>query len=1380
MQVNAVTAGSMFHVSTGNTPVSVATALALAKQYPRTKFSISDSSENINNNLDALQKVANNVTSVALTDATPALSITATQFKKDATLLAKIAGTYDLNVRNVSASSAATVAANAKVTGIAVTDSSAAIASNLAALQANSKVTQITQSGTVAPLALTAAQYAANPGALAKIAGSYSVAVSAATAAQAVAYTNDPMVKSVAIYDSSANVASNLDALKELGLRIKEIRTSANTAMTVTADQVKNDAFVLGKIYSPYQLAVVNATAVQLNALAAHKKVVSIDIEDTGANIVRNMTFLKKLGAELGSINITDEATPLSITQDQWAQNETVIGKISNAGLKLAVTDVGAAYAEALASNALVDSIAVKDSSANIASKLVALNTNSKLASITQTGAPQAMTLTAAQLSTTDTALGKLVGNYGLNVTGVAVTDAKTLADGNSHILSMTVTGTASEVVSKLADLNALGQKVTSITQSNSGTALAMTSEQWLNKSKVLDKIMGGYRATVSGVTAVQALNIATDGHISSVQVTDTAANLKLNLDQLQTLGSQISAITNSDAGALTVTATQYNVNSGVLAKFDTLSLSVTDIAAANAAALEADDRITALHVTDSSGNISLKLDVLHANTKLSSITQSGSLSPLNITATQLTSKADTLAKIKGGYSLAVSGVDVANASSVAANSKVVAMAVSGTGAAIVTNLSSLNALGKKVTGILQSDPANSLAITAAQWLGQAAALNKITGGFRATVADVAADKAQSIAADSRVLSVAVKDAGLNLSKQLNTLQALGGRISSIEKSDQGSLSITASQWLSDQEALGKFTSDPDVVVNMATAASVDSIASDDRVVSVNVKDSSANVTSNLVALQSQAGGGSPKLGSITLTDRNALAMTHTRRGLSATALGKIVGNYTLALSEMSATEAVALDGDAKVVSMQVTDTASAIVASMTGLNSLGKKLTTITQSNPSVALSLTSSQWFTKSAVLNKLSGGFSANVSGIAASKAQAVLADQRVASVQVKDTRTNINAQLGALENLGVQVSGIEQTDAGRLNLTATQWSAYGSSLAKFAVAPEINVTQASTSSFADLTTDARVLSIGVSDSSDAIASNWTALAASSVLTSLTQTGLVSPLALTAAQYTSGTSTLAKISGSYSVDVSAADAATAQTLASDSHVASIDVTDTRATVATKFAELSANAKLSAIHFSGANNPLALTQALVLGGMDTFAKIQDLYTLAISGVTAANLMELADNLPVNSMAVNDTSDHLSDVFDDLQALDDTVTTIVASDAATDAIEISHGQFQTGAATLAKMSGAYQLAVFDVAADAASSVAATQAGGANVVSAITVMDTANNIALNIEDLTALGAQLTLIQLSDSEEISLTQAQADTHAATLDKILGNFTVNILE
>jgi len=56
MQVNTASAGSMFHVAQGSTPVNVATALALVSRYPKTKIIVSDTSANIARNLDNLQK----------------------------------------------------------------------------------------------------------------------------------------------------------------------------------------------------------------------------------------------------------------------------------------------------------------------------------------------------------------------------------------------------------------------------------------------------------------------------------------------------------------------------------------------------------------------------------------------------------------------------------------------------------------------------------------------------------------------------------------------------------------------------------------------------------------------------------------------------------------------------------------------------------------------------------------------------------------------------------------------------------------------------------------------------------------------------------------------------------------------------------------------------------------------------------------------------------------------------------------------------------------------------------------------------------------------------------------------------------------------------
>ena len=133
----------MFYIATGSSPVTVADALAMAKQYPRTKISIADTNENINNNLDALQKVVNNITSIGLTDVTQALTVTAAQLKKNANIIGKISGNYLLNVKNVTAANAGSVANNIRVSAIDVADSSTAIATNLASLKSINKINQI-------------------------------------------------------------------------------------------------------------------------------------------------------------------------------------------------------------------------------------------------------------------------------------------------------------------------------------------------------------------------------------------------------------------------------------------------------------------------------------------------------------------------------------------------------------------------------------------------------------------------------------------------------------------------------------------------------------------------------------------------------------------------------------------------------------------------------------------------------------------------------------------------------------------------------------------------------------------------------------------------------------------------------------------------------------------------------------------------------------------------------------------------------------------------------------------------------------------------------------------------------------------------------------
>ena len=107
---------------------------------------------------------------------------------------------------------------------------------------------------------------------------------------------------SISIADTTGGVESNLDSLQRLGVRLKAITlndtavvsddtTATNGKIDLTAEQVKRDAIVIGKVISSYQLAVHGASLAQSLALSKNKKVVTIDITDRGANIVKSLTM---------------------------------------------------------------------------------------------------------------------------------------------------------------------------------------------------------------------------------------------------------------------------------------------------------------------------------------------------------------------------------------------------------------------------------------------------------------------------------------------------------------------------------------------------------------------------------------------------------------------------------------------------------------------------------------------------------------------------------------------------------------------------------------------------------------------------------------------------------------------------------------------------------------------------------------------------------------------------------------------------------------------------------------------------------------------------------------------------------------------------------
>ena len=245
-------------------------------------FAVSDSVADVVSNLAALETASGSIASIALTDSSPILTLTAAQLAADATVLLKIGGSYSITLSGT-ASVAQVLGASPTLVGrltanFPVSDSAAHVAGNIDALEA--------VSGTIASIALTdgspvlslsAAQLVSDATVLLKIGGSYDITLSGtATAAQA-ADANATLVGKLtagfAVSDSAGAVSTNLDALQGLATdgQLASIQWTggAPATLSLAAGTLVSDAGALGKITSGYTIDVTGDTVsvAQANAL---------------------------------------------------------------------------------------------------------------------------------------------------------------------------------------------------------------------------------------------------------------------------------------------------------------------------------------------------------------------------------------------------------------------------------------------------------------------------------------------------------------------------------------------------------------------------------------------------------------------------------------------------------------------------------------------------------------------------------------------------------------------------------------------------------------------------------------------------------------------------------------------------------------------------------------------------------------------------------------------------------------------------------------------------------------------------------------------------------------------------------------------------------
>jgi hypothetical protein len=452
----------------------------------------------------------------------PTLAVTAAQLSRDAGAIAAITSTFNINVTGVDAASAAAVAALPHVTSITISDSAANVSNNIDALQrlvASGKISSISLSDAGVPqLGLTANQLKTDAAVFGTIVSSYALAVGGVTAGTAMSIANQPHVTSVAITDSAANVAANLDALQGLATAHK-LATISLTGMglqtlSITAAQFAADAAALHAISTAYALNVTGVTVAGMSPILANA---SVAVSDTATNVSAGLDALQQVAGHhrLASINLTLSAA-------QAAQNYYYNY-----------------YYGAAAPAPIVPTL----------------------------------TVTAAQLSPDSGALAAIASAYTMSVSGVNAAAAATIA-ALPHVTSITVSDSAANISGHLDGLQALAVsgKIASVTLTDAGTpTLAITASEFKSDSAALSDVAPGYSLAVSSATVSVANSLSARPNLVSIALVDSAANVNASLDQLQGLAARgkLASIALTDSGTPTLRLTAAQQSADVTALHD-------------------------------------------------------------------------------------------------------------------------------------------------------------------------------------------------------------------------------------------------------------------------------------------------------------------------------------------------------------------------------------------------------------------------------------------------------------------------------------------------------------------------------------------------------------------------------------------------------------------------------------------------------------------------------------------------------------------------------------------------------------------------------------------------------------------------------------------
>ena len=1226
--------------------LDVASALALFKQTPRAEpVNIIDSGANIVRNLDALQRLGGKVNYISLSDVTNPLEIAADQLSRNSVTFEKIKDNFKLIVNKVSTANMMSVLGDARVSQISIVDSSINIAKKLADISAQGeKVISVAQTGATSALIINAEEYVASTIALGKISNAYTIGIKGATVNQLANFTANEKVRSITVTDSSENIATNINLIQSQSSKITQVSlTDDQKILNLSSDDFLNNGTTLRKIITPYKVNVMGVSLANLNSVATYKNVGSIHISDDIVNIASRLTDITRVSNKISSITQIGSPNTMQLNASQYLSSSPVLAKIQNP-YTVNLTGVKTANLVAIAADSSVISMTIADTSQNLANNINVLNTlTNKITQVTQSGGISNMNLSAEQLTSNADILSKFSNSYKLDLADVSVAQAISL-QSNAAVQNIKISDTSENIAVGLDQLQAMNSKIHSINQTNSSTPIAMSISQMSTNANILNKINNNY----------------------AIGIEDSSANINSNLDLLANLGSKLVSVKQSGSAAPMSASIAQMLRATEL--FNKFSGSYS------------------LDVVDSSQNINTYLDYLQGNNNsISSITQSGTLATLAVSANQVGKNTQAFAKIAGSYTLAVTD----------------------SSANIATNLDALQAKTGRIVSITQSGTATALSITASQVVSGASALSMIGGAY----------------------TLEITDTSTNIATNLNALQDQNSKIISITQSGTAApLSVNVSQITSAAPVLTK-------------------IAGSYRLA---VTDSSANIASGIDLLQTQG----VIVSSITQNlPASELTITNAQRIANSATLAKIdSGSYTLKATNVAPSDAVSVLTDSHVTRITLSST------------------------------ELTASQYTTAVASKNITSG---LTIAAVVLADAMALATDTNVQKIKVSS-----GSNLGTItnstftNNYQTALNKLYQSD-GIIPIT-------------------VSVTEVTASSAANLGSDSHVSSITLSETTLTAEQYTTAVASKNTTGSLTVTGVavasaatvaadanVSSLTLaattlTAAQYTTA---VASKNTTGSLTVTGVAVANAATVANNARVANLTLASTILTAAQYTADVVTKNTTTGLTITGVSvanaatvaadakvsNLYLATSTLSASQYTTNVANKNLSTgLTVTGLTASTAAGIAANSKISSITLTDNtltaSEYTTSVASKNTSTGLVITGVDVADAATVAASANVNGITLAATSLtgsqytadvASKNATPSLTISDVTVSDAASVAAN----ANVSSmslATTTLTAAQYTADVVSKNTRTGLTITDVAVASAATVA-----ADTKVSNL-------------